>query len=99
MATTRRSYQGWLPTVFDDFFDNDWSRRANAMTPAINVLESPTGYEVEVAAPGLTKDDFNIHIDEDNNLVIAMEKKSGKRRNTANQGGDDSYINQLSVRK
>ena len=76
MATTRRSYQGWLPTVFDDFFDNDWSRRANAMTPAINVLESPTGYEVEVAAPGLTKDDFNIHIDEDNNLVIAMEKKS-----------------------
>lgn len=62
--------------MFDDFFDSDWPRRANAMTPAINVLESPSGYQVEVAAPGLTKDDFSIHVDEDNNLVIAMEKKT-----------------------
>ena len=26
--------------------------------------------------PGMTKDDFNVHIDEDNNLVISMEKKT-----------------------
>lgn len=46
------------------------------MTPAINVLESADAYQVEVAAPGLTKDDFCIHVDEENNLVIEMEKKS-----------------------
>ena len=33
-------------------------------------------YKVEVAAPGMTKDDFNITLDEDNNLVIEMEKKN-----------------------
>ena len=32
--------------------------------------ESEREYKVEVAAPGMTKEDFNIHIDEDNNLVI-----------------------------
>ncbi len=76
MAQIRRFNQSWLPTVFDDFFDNDWTRRAHAMTPAINVLESADAYQVEVAAPGLTKDDFCIHVDEENNLVIEMEKKS-----------------------
>ena len=75
MALVRRN-QNWLPSIFNDFFDNDWMVKANATAPAINVLETATEYTVEVAAPGMTKDDFNIHIDEDNNLVISMEKKS-----------------------
>ena len=33
-------------------------------------------YKVEVAAPGMTKEDFNIHLSEDNELVITMEKKN-----------------------
>ena len=33
-------------------------------------------YKVEVAAPGMTKEDFNIHISENNELVISMEKKN-----------------------
>ena len=44
--------------------------------PAINVIESDTDYKVEVAAPGMTKEDFNIHLSEDNELVISMEKKT-----------------------
>ena len=75
MALVRRN-QNWLPSIFNDFFDNDWMVKANATAPAINVLETATEYTVEVAAPGMTKDDFNIHIDEDNNLVISMEKKT-----------------------
>lgn len=74
--TPMRRNQNWLPSIFNDFFDNDWMVKANATAPAINVLETATEYTVEVAAPGMTKDDFNIHIDEDNNLVISMEKKS-----------------------
>ena len=35
-----------------------------------------TEYKVEVAAPGMNKEDFNVHVDESGNLVIAMEKKS-----------------------
>ena len=68
--------QNWLPSIFNDFFDNDWMLKANATAPAINVIESDNDYKVEVAAPGMTKEDFNIHLSEDNELVISMEKKS-----------------------
>lgn len=61
---------------FNDFFDNDWMVKANATAPAINVIESDKDYKVEVAAPGMTKEDFKIHINEDNDLVISMEKKT-----------------------
>ncbi|MDR0976515.1 MAG: Hsp20/alpha crystallin family protein [Prevotellaceae bacterium] len=74
MTPVRRT-QTWLPGFFNDFFDNDWMIRANATAPAINVMETEKEYKVELAAPGMTKEDFNVHIDEDNNLVIAMEKK------------------------
>lgn len=50
--------------------------KTNATAPAINVIESEKDYKVEVAAPGMTKDDFNIHLSEDNELVITMEKKN-----------------------
>ncbi len=75
MTPVRRT-QTWLPSIFNDFFDNDWMEKANATAPAINVLETEHEYEVEVAAPGMTKEDFNVHIDEDNDLVISMEKNS-----------------------
>lgn len=68
--------QNWLPSIFNDFFDNNWMVKANATAPAINVIESEKDYKVEVAAPGMTKDDFNIHLSEDNELVITMEKKN-----------------------
>lgn len=77
MMPTKRNYnQEWLPSIFNDFFDNDWMAKANATAPAINVIESNKDYKVEVAAPGMTKDDFNIHLSEDNELVITMEKKN-----------------------
>ena len=54
--------------------------KANATAPAINVIENDKDYRVEVAAPGMTKEDFDIHLGEGNELVIAMEKK--------NEGGE-----------
>ena len=50
--------------------------RANATAPAINVIENEKDYRVEVAAPGMTKEDFKVHINEDNELLISMEKKA-----------------------
>ena len=77
MMPTRRNYnQNWLPSIFNDFFDNDWMTKTNATAPAINVSESDKDYKVEVAAPGMTKDDFNIHLSENDELVISMEKKN-----------------------
>ena len=74
MVPVRRN-QTWLPDIFNDFFDNDWMVRTNATAPAINVLENENSYEIEVAAPGMKKEDFKVHIDENGNLAIEMEKK------------------------
>lgn len=74
MMPVRRS-QNWLPDVFNDLFDTNWMVKSNATAPAINVIETESEYKVEVAAPGMTKEDFNIRIDEDNQLVVSMEKK------------------------
>ena len=71
----KRYHQSWLPTMFDDFFDNEWMKKTNATAPAINVIETDTAYKVEVGAPGMNKEDFNVHVDDNGNLVIAMEKK------------------------
>lgn len=75
MMPVRRN-PNWLPNIFNDFFDNDWMVKANATAPAINVFETEKEYKVELAVPGMTKEDFNVHIDEENNLVISMEKKT-----------------------
>lgn len=40
MTPTRKyNNQNWLPSIFNDFFDNEWLTRANATAPAINVIE------------------------------------------------------------
>jgi Molecular chaperone (small heat shock protein) len=75
MMPVRRS-QNWLPSIFNDFFGNEWMEKANVSSPAINIMETADEYKVEIAAPGMTKDDFNIKIDEDNQLTVSMEKKS-----------------------
>ena len=47
-----KTNQNWLPSIFNDFFDNEWMARANATAPAINVIENEKDYKVELAAPG-----------------------------------------------
>lgn len=73
------SRNNWMPEVFNDFFDTDFMTRTKATAPAINVKETEKGYTVEVAAPGMTKDDFNVNIDKDGNLHIHMEAHTEKK--------------------
>ena len=76
MVPARRN-QNWLPSIFNDFLGNDWlAERHNTTAPAVNILENDDEYKVEVAAPGMTKEDFTVHLDEDNELIISMEKKN-----------------------
>ena len=69
----------WIPTVFNDLFYNDFMPKANATAPAINVKESDKGYTVELAAPGMKKEDFDVHINDEGNLIIKMEQKQEKK--------------------
>lgn len=74
MPVRRGASQGWLPGIFSDFFNNEWMVRSSNTAPAINVFECEKRYTVEVAAPGMTKEDFAIHLNSENNLTICMEK-------------------------
>ena len=60
--------------------------KANATAPAINVIENEKDYRIELAAPGMSKEDFNIKLDEENNLVISMEKKNENKEEDKKNG-------------
>ncbi|MBK5196332.1 MAG: Hsp20/alpha crystallin family protein [Proteiniphilum sp.] len=75
MTIIRRT-NNWLPSVFNDFFGNEWMENNSKSVPAINIQQNENGFTVEVAAPGMTKEDCNVKIDDDNNLVIDFEKRN-----------------------
>ena len=66
---------GWLPTMFEDFFNTDFMPRANTTAPAVNVKENENAYVMELAAPGIKKEYCRVSIDDDGNLCIAIENK------------------------
>lgn len=70
------------PSIFQDFFNRDWldwSNRnysvTNTTLPSVNIRENDDAYQVEMAAPGMEKDDFNIELN-NNVLRISSEKKA-----------------------
>ena len=64
----------------DDFFDNKWlEKKLKHTLPAVNIKENKNEFNIEFAAPGFAKKDFNIDLD-DNVLTISAEKE--KEKNT-----------------
>lgn len=74
LPARRFNGQYGLTDFFNDFFENRTLEKVGVTSPAINVKENEKGYRIEVAAPGMCKDDFKIHLNKDGNLVIDMEK-------------------------
>ena len=73
-----------MPVLFDDFLNRDlfnWgsqnSSDTNTTVPAVNIKETTENYEVEVAAPGMTKKDFKVELD-GNSLTISSERSNEK---------------------
>ncbi|GJM28813.1 MAG: heat-shock protein [Cyclobacteriaceae bacterium] len=84
--TLMRRTNTWpnLNTFFDDFltgdfFDNKWSNFSATGTtvPAVNIVETKDDFQVEMAAPGMGKGDFNIELDNDM-LTISSDKQDSK---------------------
>lgn len=73
----------WLSDFFDNdrFFDADWMKKQSM--PAVNVKESDKDFEIEVAAPGLTKKDFKVNV-ENQVLTISSEKEEEKEQKEKN---------------
>ncbi|HCY82953.1 MAG TPA: heat-shock protein [Xanthomarina gelatinilytica] len=67
----------------DDFFNDDFFSEDSLM-PAMNVKENPTDFQIEFAAPGFSKEDFEVSIDNDI-LHVSGEKSKEKEQE------DDNY--------
>jgi HSP20 family protein len=67
-----------FPSIIDELLKPDWlggMQSFNHNVPAVNIKETDTSFGIELAAPGKTKEDFNIEIDH-NVLTISSESKS-----------------------
>lgn len=81
MAITRFSNQ-WtpsFPSLFDNLFEGnlfDWNRTnfagENSTLPAVNILENENEFVIQVAAPGMKKEDFKVKFD-NGTLTISSE--------------------------
>lgn len=71
-----------FPDFFNDFLETTVPEKMCTNAPAINVKENDHDYKIELAVPGMTKDDFKIHINKDGNLVVEMEKKKEEKCGT-----------------
>lgn len=76
------NYPAWS-NFFNDFFNRDWMdwsthnfSETNTTLPSVNIIEGDEKFEVEMAAPGLTKKDFKIDLSNEV-LTISSEKKAG----------------------
>ena len=85
LARINRNY---VPAYWDDFFNdrvfNNFSNnQCNHTSPAVNVIEEDKGFRIEVAVPGLSRDDFNIEVDNDVLTIssVEKEKKEDKKHN------------------
>ena len=65
----------WFPSVFNDFFDNDWMPKMKATAPAVNVKESVKDYTMEFAVPGIKNEYCRINLNSEGNLEVAIENK------------------------
>jgi HSP20 family protein len=80
---------GFLSGLLDDrFFDSDWMKRIQVV-PAVNVVETEKEFEIEMAAPGLNKKDFNITA-ENGVLTVSYEKE--KETETETEEDKKNYM-------
>ncbi|HAK78525.1 HSP20 family protein [Runella defluvii] len=86
MATLVKT-NGNFPTLFGNVFGKDFNELfapanlTNYGVPAVNIVEGESGFRLEVAAPGLKKEDFKINL-ENNVLSISAQKEQKTEETT-----------------
>lgn len=82
--TTNKKPVHSFDSLFDSFFRDDFPvsfrNGASLSRPAVNIAETEDNYRIEVAAPGLAKDDFDVKVDQDVLTISAKKemKEEGK---------------------
>ncbi|WP_324721383.1 Hsp20/alpha crystallin family protein [Salinimicrobium sp. HB62] len=91
MNLIKRNTDNWLPSIFDDMFKTDWMdngsnglSRIGTSVPAVNIAENDDSFTLEVAAPGMSKKDFNLELD---NGVLTISSEVKKEDEKKENGG------------
>ncbi|MBO0936798.1 Hsp20/alpha crystallin family protein [Fibrella sp. HMF5335] len=96
MNTLMRS-NGGLPSLIENIFSRDmndfFSQTAMQNVPAVNVVEHNDGFRIEVAAPGLKKEDFKLNLNH-NNLTISAYKEERQEQQPTNGTNGESQQGQ-----
>ncbi len=75
LIKTRTAWPNLIDELLNDnFLPGFHTGEQGTSTPAVNIIEENDNYRIEVAAPGLSKDDFKITIENDT-LTISSEKE------------------------
>lgn len=82
----------WFPTVFDEFFNNEWMPKAKATAPAVNVKEDAKAYTMEIAVPGVKKEYCRVNINADGNLEVAIENKLEHKEEEKSEDKKEHYL-------
>ncbi|NNM94743.1 MAG: Hsp20/alpha crystallin family protein [Bacteroidia bacterium] len=78
-----------FPTFIEDFLSGnlfDWPSgpvAGNATPPFVNISEDEKGFEVEVAAPGLEKNNFRIELENDLLMISAQRETKKEEKDTS----------------
>ena len=79
--TLLRTPRPWLPDMLlsnllqSDIADYPATRNQSSDFSALNIVEHASGYRLELAVPGLSKEDIKLDVDNENKLTISAEKK------------------------
>lgn len=80
-----------IPSLLNDFITDDWFnsslsnwKSAGATLPAVNVRETNDDFKIEVAAPGMKRDDFKVELD--NNVLTISSQREDSREEKGNDG-------------
>ena len=73
--------QNWLPSLFNDLFDDNfsWMPSLQSATPAVNILEDEKNYQIEMAAPGMAKEDLEVKVNNRDELVVSFGKQTSRK--------------------
>ena len=82
----------WFPTVFDDFFGNDWMPKMKATAPAVNVKEDAKAYTMELAVPGIKKEFCRVNINNEGNLEVVIENKLEHKEENKEDNKKEHYL-------
>ena len=95
MNLIKRNSNLILPSLLDEIFKPDWNggiQNFNTSIPAVNIKETETGFKLELFAPGLKKEDFNIEIDQ-RMLSISSEIQTETEENNETYSRKEYTLN------